>query len=118
MQRALQSMRRLNLFVVRKHRYSRLNAWQCTSQVIFHVNQPASRFCLHGNESAVSEVYLAKRTQVQQCKAVAHQKFLHGTLVGHGAQVEKPCLRSSTEIKAFFTFFSKTKGNATLSWNL
>jgi len=102
----------LNLFVVGKHRYSKLNTWQCTSQFVFHVNQPASRFCFHGNESAVFEVYLAKHTQVQQYKTVAHQKFLPGTLVGHGPQVEKPCLRSSTKIKAFYTFFSRRNGNA------
>jgi len=51
MQRALQSLRKLSLLVVRnKQWYSKLNTWWCTDQVIFHI-KPAYRFCFHGNKS-------------------------------------------------------------------
>jgi len=36
-QPAVQSMRRLSLFVVRKHGYSRLNTCWCTDQIVFHI---------------------------------------------------------------------------------
>jgi len=38
---------------VTKHRYSRLNTWWCTDQVIFHI-KPVSRFRFHGNKSRLS----------------------------------------------------------------
>ena len=52
-QHALQSTRKLSLFLVRKHIYSRLSPWQCTKQVIFQVKR-ASKFCFQGNRSPLS----------------------------------------------------------------
>jgi len=52
-QYALQSMRSLSLFVVRKRRCSRLNTWQCADQVIFHI-KPAFRFRFNGKKICLS----------------------------------------------------------------
>jgi len=38
--------------------------------------------------------------------------------IANDPQVESHCLRSSTEIKAFPTFFSGRNGNAIFSWSL